>query len=163
MLHGSHSTVALFIAIALGACSRPHTLFMEEPTPPAPSLSQVSVVQADSLVVDGRRLHMIDAVTPQPAPFAGCPAEALAAHQARLRMSALAARTRHVDVKLTGTIDDYNRANAHLSFDGQDPAQLLIDDGLAVAPGASSFSWCGPLSAGFPQAAHLAKLSLSGS
>jgi len=115
------------------------------------------------LIIDGRRVHMVDAVTPQPAPDAGCPAEALAARQARLRMTDLAARAHHVDVKTTGALDGYNRANAHIWFDGLDPATILIDEGLAVAPDKQSFNWCGPLSAAFPQAQHLAMLSLTGS
>jgi hypothetical protein len=121
------------------------------------------VVQADALIIDGRRVHPIDAVTPQPAPDAHCPAEALAARQARVRMMALAERAHHADVQLTGTLDGYNRADAHILFDGVDPAAILIDEGLAVAPGNQAFSWCGPLSEGFPQARRLAMLSLAGS
>lgn len=162
MSHIIRSTIIILGVLALGACSRPHSLFTDEQVGPTGVVSQVSVVQADALIVDGRRVHLVDAVTPQPAPDAGCPAEALAARQARLRMTDLAARTRHVDVQTTGTLDGYNRANAHVSFDGQDPAAVLIDEGLAVTPDNKSFNWCGPLSA-FPQARHLAMLSLTGS
>ncbi len=93
----------------MSACSQPHSLFTDEQVGPTGVASQVSVVQADALIVDGKRVHLVDAVTPQPAPDAGCPAEALAARQARLRMTDLAARTRHVDVQTTGTLDGYNR------------------------------------------------------
>jgi endonuclease YncB( thermonuclease family) len=163
MLHIIRSTIVVLGLLALSACSRPHSLFVEEPARSAGPVSLVSVVQADALVVDGRRVHLVDAITPQPAPDAGCPAEALAARQARLRMTDLAARTRHVDVKPTGTLDGYNRANAHVLFDGRDPAETLIDEGLAVAPDKQAFNWCGPLSSAFPQAQRLAALSLTGS
>jgi endonuclease YncB( thermonuclease family) len=161
MFQAFRSTIVILAVLALSACSQPHPLFMDEPAR-ADAASQVDVVQADALVVDGRRVHMVDAITPQPAPDAGCPAEALAARQARLRMTELAARAHHVEVKPIGTLDGYNRANAHVTFDGLDPAATLIDEGLAVAPDKQAFSWCGPLSA-FPQAQHLAMLSLTGS
>jgi endonuclease YncB( thermonuclease family) len=155
--------IAAISLLALAACSQPHSLYADGPAPSAEPTSQISVVQADALIVDGRRVHLVDAVTPQPAPDARCAAEALASRQARLRMSALAAQVRHVEVKLTGTLDGYNRANAHLTFDGVDPAQVLIDEGLAVAPQQQAFSWCGPLSESFPQASRVAMLSLTGS
>ena len=161
MFHAFRSTIVILALLALTACSQPRSLFMDEPAR-ADAASQVDVVQADALVVDGRRVHMVDAITPQPAPDAGCPAEALAARQARLRMTELAARAHHVEVKPIGTLDGYNRANAHVTFDGLDPGATLIDEGLAVAPDKQAFSWCGPLSA-FPQAQHLAMLSLTGS
>jgi len=163
MLHVRYVAIVLLAALTLGACSQPRSLFMDETQKSAAATTSVSVVQADAIVVDGRRIHLVDALTPQPAPDAGCAAEALAARQARLRMTELAAQTHHVDVRPTGTLDNYNRANAHVLFDGQDPAATLIDEGLAVAPDKKSFSWCGPLSSAFPQAQHLAMLSLTGS
>ena len=42
-------------------------------------------------------------------------------------------------------------------------ARVLIDEGLAVSPQKQAFSWCGPLSESFPQAQHLAMLSVTGS
>ena len=154
--------IAIIGALWLTACSQPHSLFVDEPAGAATATTQVSVVQGDALVVDGRRVHLVDAVTPQPAPDAGCAAEAAAARQARLRLTDLAARAHHVDVQTTGTIDGYNRANAHVRFDGLDPAQVLINEGLAVAPQGEAFNWCGPLSA-YPEAHRLAMLSLTGS
>jgi endonuclease YncB( thermonuclease family) len=153
--------VAIIGALWLAACSQPHSLFVDEPAGAATATTQISVVQGDALVVDGRRVHLVDAVTPQPAPDASCAAEAAAARQARLRMTELAARVHHVDVQTTGTVDGYNRANAHVRFDGIDPAQVLINEGLAVSPQGQTFSWCGPLSDA--QGRRLAMLSLTGS
>lgn len=164
MIHRLPRLAAALIAVVLvlAACSQPRSLFVDEPAAVAGPVSKIAVVQADALVVDGRRVHLIDAVTPQPAPDAGCPAEALAARAARLRMSALAESARHVDVNADGTLDKYNRANAHVTFDGVDPAATLIDEGLAVSPEKPTFSWCGPLSA-YPQARRMVMLSLTGS
>jgi endonuclease YncB( thermonuclease family) len=154
---------AMTIALELIACSRPHSLFVDEPAQADASASPVNVVQADALIVDGRPIHLADAVTPQPAPKAGCPAEVLAARQARLRMAALAQTARHVSVTPTGTLDGDYRINAHVSFDGLDPAETLIDEGLAVAPRKQAFNWCSPRSGSQPRAQHLAMLSSAGS
>jgi endonuclease YncB( thermonuclease family) len=151
------------IALGLIACSRPHSLFVDEPVQATVPASPVDVVQADALIVDGRRIHLADAVTPQPAPRAGCPAEALAARQARLRMAALAQTAHHVNVTPTGTLDGEYRINAHVSFDGLDPAETLIGEGLAVAPQKQAFSWCSPASGSQPRAQRLAMLSSAGS
>jgi endonuclease YncB( thermonuclease family) len=152
--------VAMVGALWLAACSQPHSLFVDEPAGAAGATTQISVIQGDALIIDGRRVHLVDAVTPQPAPDAGCAAEAAAARQARLRMTELAARVHHVDVRTTGAVDGYNRADAHVRFDGLDPAQVLINEGLAVAPQGQAFNWCGPLS---DQGRRLAMLSLTGS
>jgi endonuclease YncB( thermonuclease family) len=154
---------AMIGALFLAACSQQHSLYADGPAPAADTVAQISVVQADALVVDGRRVHLVDAVTPQGAPDAHCAAEALAARQARLRLTAMADKVHHVDIRPTGTIDSYNRVNAHVTFDGVDPARVLIDEGLAVSPQKQAFSWCGPLSEAFPQAQHLAMLSVTGS
>jgi endonuclease YncB( thermonuclease family) len=163
MRHLTLSLIAMIGALLLGACSQPHSLYADGPTPAADTVAQISVVQADALVIDGRRVHLVDALTPQGAPDAHCPAEALAARQARLRLAALADRVHHVDIRPTGTLDSYNRVNAHITFDGVDPAEVLIEEGLAVAPQKQAFNWCGPLSEAFPQAQHLAMLSVTGS
>jgi endonuclease YncB( thermonuclease family) len=163
MSQALRTSILILGALLLSACSKAHALYMDEPVQPTAALSQIRVLQADALVVDGRRVHLVGAVTPQPAPDAGCPAEALAARQARLRMTDLAAQARHAEVKPTGTLDRYNRADAHVLFDGSDPAETLIGEGLAVAPDNPAFNWCGPLSGAFPQARRLAMLSLTGS
>ncbi|HEX4179527.1 MAG TPA: hypothetical protein VHY32_01925 [Caulobacteraceae bacterium] len=163
MRHFNPLMIAMTGALFLGACSQQHSLYADGPALSADTVAQIDVVQADALVIDGRRVHLVDAITPQGAPDAHCAAEALAARQARLRLTALADRVHHVDVRPTGTLDGYNRVNAHITFDGVDPARVLIDEGLAVAPQKQAFNWCGPLSEAFPQAQHLAMLSVTGS
>jgi hypothetical protein len=155
--------IAMTIALGLIACSRPHSLFVDGPVQASVSDSPVNVVQADAIVVEGKRIHLADAVTPQPAPRAGCPAEALAAHQARLRMAELAQTVRHVNITPTGTLDDDYRINAHVSFDGLDPAEVLINEGLAVAPQKRTFSWCSPMGGSQSSAQRVAMLSSTGS
>jgi endonuclease YncB( thermonuclease family) len=155
------SALVLVSALVLmSACARRATLFAE--AAPVGASATVSVLQSDVLVINGATVHLADAVTPQPSPDARCAAEALAARQAALRLKSLASGVKTVSVTPTGLRDESDRPYAHVLLDGEDPAHDLIADGLAVAPGAKPFDWCGPISAGFPRAAHIADLSFSG-
>lgn len=160
------SVVLSFILVAslsmLSACAPHSQLFSDHAGPAAAPAPKIAVLQSDVLVVNGQAVRLADAVTPQPSPDARCPAEALAARQAALRLKALASGARAVSVTPTGAKDDDNRPYAHLLLDGEDPAHDLIEEGLAVRPGAGAFNWCGPIAAGFPRAEHIAVLSFSG-
>ncbi|MBS0363799.1 MAG: hypothetical protein JSR98_20695 [Proteobacteria bacterium] len=144
----------------LAACAQRPALFADG-GPPAPPAPRIAVLQSDVLVVDGHAVRLADAVTPQPSPDAHCPAEALAARQVALRLKSLASGVHAVTLNPTGAKDAYNRPFAHVLLDGTDPAHELIEDGLAVRPGAA-FNWCAPISASFPRAEHIAVLSFSG-
>jgi endonuclease YncB( thermonuclease family) len=152
--------VLLSVLVLLSACSQRTPLFAEA-SAAGPSTS-VAVMQSDVLVINGEAVHLADAVTPQPSPDARCAAEALAARQAAQYLKTLASGVRTVTVTPTGVRDDSNRPYAHVLLDGEDPARDLIVEGLAVAPGGKPFDWCGPISASFPRAAHIADLSFSG-
>jgi len=155
------STLVLISALVLvSACARRASLFAEA-TPDGGS-ANIAVLQGDVLVINGQAVHLADAVAPQPSPDARCAAEALAARQAALRLKALAIGVKIASVTPTGLHDDSNRPYAHVLLDGEGPAHDLIIDGLAVAPGDKPFDWCGPISANFPRAAHIADLSFSG-
>jgi endonuclease YncB( thermonuclease family) len=151
--------VVLSALVLLPACARRASLFAEAAAGPS---TTVAVLQSDVLVINGQAVHLADAVTPQPSPNARCAAEALAARQAALRLKSLASGVRTVSVTPTGARDSADRPYAQVRFDGEDPAHELIADGLAVAPGGTPFDWCGPISASFPRAAHIADLSFSG-
>lgn len=168
LLHHLYSLacVLFLVLIGLGAlpllsgCAPRASLFAEA-APGGPS-ANVAVLQSDVLVINGESIHLADAVTPQASPDARCAAEALAARQAALRLKTLASGVRTASVTLTGVRDSANRPYAHVLLDGEDPAHDLIADGLAVVPGGQPFNWCGPISASFPRAAHIADLSFSG-
>jgi hypothetical protein len=53
-------------------------------------------------------------------------------------------------------------APARVYLEGLDVAQGLLDEGLAVAPRARSFDWCGPLQSAMLDAQHIAQLSIDG-
>jgi endonuclease YncB( thermonuclease family) len=153
--------VLLSALVLLAGCAPRGPLFIESGAagPPAPT---IAVMQSDVLIINGEPVRLADAVTPQPSPDARCAAEALGARQAEHRLKELAHGVRIATVTPTGEHDDLNRPYVHVLLDGEDPAHDLIEDGLAVAADAKRFDWCGPLSASFPRAAHIANLSFSG-
>lgn len=157
-------TLIVISSLTLLTACAPHTeLFADAHSAPAGAAApRIGVLQSDVLVIDGQAVRLADAVTPQPSPDARCTAEALAARQAAIRLKTLATGVRTVSVTPTGEKDAYNRPLAHVLLDGEDPAHELIEEGLAVKPGAGAFNWCGPIAAAFPRAEHIAVLSFSG-
>lgn len=119
-------------------------------------------MQSDVLVINGHTVRLADAVTPQPSPDAHCPAEAVAARQASAELKALVTGVHAVALTPTGEKDSGNRPYVHVLLDGVDPAHDLVENGLAVRPGPGVFNWCGPISAAFPRAEHIAMLSVTG-
>lgn len=127
----------------MAGCSPEPKLFADAP---AERSAQVTVLEPDALVVDGRQVRLANATTPQLAPHAHCWAEALAAYQARQAVQTRFAEARDVSVTPTGGLDEYNRALARVQVDGIDLGQTLLDGGLAAAPSDARFDWCAPLS-----------------
>ena len=168
LTHAYHTLCVVMLASIMAAsfgmlagCAQRPGLFADGSPPPAAAAPKIAVLQRAVLVVDGHAVRLADAVTPQPSPDAHCPAEALAARQVALRLKSLANGVHAVTLNPTGAKDAYNRPFAHVLLDGTDPAHELIEDGLAVRPGAA-FNWCAPISASFPRAEHIAVLSFSG-
>jgi len=149
----------------LAACSSPKSALFADgglarQSDPAP---QVQVLTGEVLVIDGRHVRLANITTPQASPSAHCVAEALGARQARLRMAELAQRAQRVIVTPTGRRDDYDRVEANVLFDGADPGQVLVDEGLAMPADGSKPDWCGPVSDASAGGRHIAMLSLPGS
>jgi endonuclease YncB( thermonuclease family) len=150
-------------AMALGACSRTSsTLFAEPASAASVSAPQIRVLRDDALEIDGRQVRLVDAAAPQATPEARCPAEAIASRQAQLRLEALVRGVRRAAITPTGGVDEYGRAWARVFLDGIDPAQTLINEGLAVAPQQSRFDWCAAASTTQPAGAHISMLSYAG-
>ncbi|HXA40579.1 MAG TPA: nuclease [Phenylobacterium sp.] len=154
---------AVALAVLLAACSPRPALFADTHPGDAATPPRIQALQGDILVIDGRHVRLADMAAPQPAPDARCIAEALAARQARLRLQQLALGVRQVEILPTGAHDSDNRVEAHVRFDGQDPGDVLIEEGLAVTQHGAHFDWCGPVSEALPQGRHITMLSLSGS
>jgi endonuclease YncB( thermonuclease family) len=149
------SALGLVATFALTACSRGAPLFADVQAARAP---QVTVAEADALVVDGRRVRLSNANAPQLLPEARCWAEGVAARQARDAVQGLVAEARDVAVTPTGGVDDDGRAFSRVTVDGVDLGEALLKDGLAAKPGAARFDWCGPLSTDSTRAPRVSAL-----
>ena len=152
-------------ALALAACSRPASSLFTQPAPAATAAGlapRIVVLRGDVMVIDGRHIRLADASAPMPTPAARCPAEAVASRQAQLRLEALTRGVRQATVTPTGGVDDHGRQWARVVLDGADPAQTLINEGLAVAPQQHGFDWCASSSTTQPAAEHIAMLSYFG-
>jgi hypothetical protein len=155
MLSNKPALLAAIAAIPLVGCSRGSPLFVDVPSARVP---QVLVLEPDALVIDGRHVRLSNAAAPHFAPHASCWAEALAAREVRQNVQGLVAGAREVTVTPTGGADEYNRILARVTVDGVDLGQSLLDDGLAAAPGATPFDWCGPLSTNIARGPHVSAL-----
>jgi endonuclease YncB( thermonuclease family) len=151
--------------LGLSACSQPSTSSLFTKTAAAPDVAahQIVVLRGNVLVVDGRHLRLVDAAVPQAAPDARCVAEAVASRQAQLRLEDLTRHVRSIVVTPTGALDDHDRILARVTLDGVDPAQTLIDEGLAVTPQPGGFDWCSAADTTHPAAQRIAMLSFNGS
>ena len=138
------------IALSLAACSRPLSTSLYAQSSAA-AAAQIIVLRDDILIVDGRHVHISDASVPQATPLAHCAAEAVASRQAEMRLAELARGVRRAVVWPTGGVDDHGRVLARVLFDGVDPAQTLINEGLAVTAQHNAFDWCGPMSSDAPR------------
>ena len=121
---------AVGLALMAAACEPP-----EKPmTHNLPTLSpdRVKILNADTLVIDGRHVHLSNASAPQTTLHARCWAEALlAAHEiAYVRDMVLHATS--IDFKPTGKIDSYNRELGLVSLDGLDLGDDLYEHVMAA-------------------------------
>lgn len=150
-------------AMALGACSRQSsTLFAEPASAAVVGAPQIQVLRDDALRIDGREVRLVDAAAPQATPEARCPAEAIASREAQLRLQALVRGVRSASITPTGGVDEYGRAWARVFLDGSNPAQTLINEGLAVSPQHRRFDWCAAASTTQPAGARISLLSYAG-
>jgi len=111
----------------------------------------VLVLNADSLVIEGRHVQLSGAFAPEQVPYARCWAEAVASKEAARIVQSMMERAQNIQVTPTGGMDRYNREYADVSVDGADLALSLIRDGLAAKDGRKRFEWCEPMSKGDPR------------
>jgi endonuclease YncB( thermonuclease family) len=148
---------ALAAGLVVSACQRK----VEPPLNPAPPptvADRVRVLDADTLIIDGRHTELSNASTPESVLHARCWAEALAGERADDFVRDLIAHARSIAFTPTGEIDIYNRAVGAVSVDGADLGDLLYEKGLAARVVKPRFDWCQPISKkadGAPQVSSL--------
>ena len=106
----------------------------------------VRVVDAEIMLVDGRRVRLANVDAPALVPTSRCWAEAIAARDAVLHLQAIVRQGRTVEVRLTGRQDPLGRSLAHVLIDGLDVGDALYEQALVARPAARPFRWCEPMS-----------------
>lgn len=147
MISRALAGVALTVLVLLPACGRRGSPFAEGDG----ASSEVDVVGPATLRIDGRLVRLADVSVPQPAPRAGCWAEALLAREA---IEVLEAETNYVRDLEIRPVADAQGGRARVLVHGRDLSRLLIQRGLAAQTG-EEWDWCGPLDLSAPRAPRL--------
>ena len=149
--------LGLVALIGLAACQPKPDLAAANPLPE--SFNQVVVLNADRLVLDGKKVQLANAVAPSAIPGARCWSEAMAAKQGRRAVREMFFAARHVEVRDTGKRDADGRSVALVQLDGVDLGETLLQLGLAAKPGPKRLDWRAPLSTRMAEGPSLAALS----
>lgn len=108
-----------------------------------------TVTDGDTIKLDGQRMRFLEIDTPETYK-PKCDNELRQGKAATARLKAMIAQADDVEIQRSGKIDKYERPLIHLSIDGHDAGQLLVDEGLALPwrPGRQAWlerrqHWCG--------------------
>ena len=137
------SLSAVAASLTLASCGPPASIFSDGAS--ALPAHDLLVVEADTLVIDGQRIRLANAVAPKAPPFAGCWAEAVAAREARAVTEGLLAQAYDIRLTVSARPVAHGSPLAQVTLDGEDLGQALIERGLAVRRGAEPFLWCAPV------------------
>lgn len=137
------TALAAAASLVLAGCGPPASIFSDGAS--ALPAHDLLVVEADTLVIDGQRIRLANAVAPKAPPYAGCWAEAVAAREARAAAQDLLAQAYDVRLSTTARSAPDGAPLAQVALDGEDLGQALIERGLAVRRAAEPFQWCAPV------------------
>jgi len=151
-------TLASLVALAALAACQPKPDIAATASQLPESFNQVVVLDADHLVLDGKKVQLANAVAPSAIPGARCWSEAMAAKQGRRAVREMFFAARHIDVRDTGQRDADGRSVALVQLDGVDLGETLLQLGLAAKPAAKRLDWCAPLSSRMAEGPSLAAL-----
>lgn len=150
---------ALALAIGLSACApEPERKRAALDAAPQSILGRVTVLNADVLVIDGKRYRLVNAFAPEQTPAARCWAEAIAAKASMDAMREMVRAAKTVSVEEAGPEDRYTRTPARIQFDGLDVGEALVKQGLAARDGSQRFGWCEPISKNDPRGPEISTL-----
>lgn len=137
-------TVVLVLAAGAAACEPPEQSFVHHQ--PVSVSSRVLILNADTLVIDGRHIHLSNASAPQTTLHSRCWAEALLASNEIAYVRDLINRTTDIQFKPTGQVDGYGRELGLVSLNGMDLGDDLYQHGMAARLTDPRFDWCQPIS-----------------
>jgi len=133
-------------AVLAGCGPDPVTAPQPKAEAPVPVASRVLVLAGDTMVIDGKHIHLANIVAPQGIPEARCWGESLSAKHAVQLVKRLLQDAHKIEVQPTGQIDSHGRTLALVSLDGLDLGQTLYDNGAAAMPSNGRFRWCEAIS-----------------
>jgi endonuclease YncB( thermonuclease family) len=136
--------LAMALLLALAACGGDEPLLADDVGDV--ELNNVKVVDAQIMVIDGRRIRLANVQAPVLAPLSRCWGEAIAAKEAVLYLQQLVHEGRTVEVEPTGRKDSIGRDLAHVRIDGLDVGDALYEQSLVARPSEHPFRWCEPMS-----------------
>ena len=137
-------TLGLAAAVGIAGCGKPDKSFVHHQA--VSVANRVLILNADTLVIDGRHVHLSNASTPQTTLHSRCWAEALLANNEISYVRDLVNRAASIDFKPTGQVDSYGRALGLVSLDGMDLGDDLYQHGMAARLTEPRFDWCQPIS-----------------
>lgn len=137
-------TLGLAAAVGIAGCGKPEKSFVHHQA--VSVANRVLILNADTLVIDGRHVHLSNASTPQTTLHSRCWAEALLANNEISYVRDLVNRAASIDFKPTGQVDSYGRALGLVSLDGMDLGDDLYQHGMAARLTEPRFDWCQPIS-----------------
>jgi endonuclease YncB( thermonuclease family) len=151
-------SAALAALALLAACGKSPEAPPKPVDVPASITSHVRVLNADTLIIDGRHVRLANAFAPESLLHARCWAEALASDHAAEYVKEMVQHARTYSFSANGKTDSYTRAYGTLMIDGADLGDILYQQGLAARPAEPRFDWCQPISQkaeGAPQISSL--------
>ena len=106
----------------------------------------VTVVDAEVLIVDGKRVQLSNVDAPALVPTARCWGEAIAARDAVAFVQRMVSEGRVAEVRVEDEGEGRGRAFGRVLIDGLDVGDALYEESLAARPGKRPFRWCEPMS-----------------
>jgi hypothetical protein len=137
-------TATLALTASASACAPPEQSFVHHQ--PVSVSGRVLILNADTLVIDGRHVHLSNASAPQTTLHSRCWAEALLASHEIAYVRDLINRTTDIQFKPTGQVDSYGRDLGLVSLNGMDLGDDLYQHGMAARLTDPRFDWCQPIS-----------------
>jgi endonuclease YncB( thermonuclease family) len=137
-------TLAALALTTLAACEERRPLIAEDLG--EEDLRDVKVVDAEIMIIDGRRIRLSNVEAPALAPMSRCWGEAIAAKEAVAYLQQMVREGRTVEVEPEARRDPIGRTLARVRIDGLDVGDAMYEQSLVARPGPRPFRWCEPMS-----------------
>ena len=137
---GARVGLAMLAALSVLSCKGQNTLINADAPDEEPY--SVTVVDAEVLIVDGKRVQLSNVDAPALVPTARCWGEAIAAREAVAFVQRIVSEGRVAEVRIEDEGQGRGRAFGRVLIDGLDVGDALYEQSLAARPGERPFRWC---------------------